>query len=87
MFLGEEWGAGSYREDWLRGRGKETAKREWEGGRYAMTPFDSHFSPTATSCRLALLEMRRFTAINLLAHLQEQSIMEGAGVITMEPRG
>lgn len=43
-----------------------------------MTPFDSHFSPTATSCRLALLEMSRFTVINLLAHLLEQSITEGA---------
>lgn len=52
-----------------------------------MTPFDSHFSPTATSCRLALLEMSRFTVINLLAHLLEQSIMKGAGVIRMKPQG
>lgn len=52
-----------------------------------MTPFDSHFSPAATSCRLALLEMSGFTVINLLAHLLEQSIMEGAGVIRKEPQG
>ncbi len=52
-----------------------------------MTPFDSHLSPTATSCLLALLEMSRFTVINLLAHLLEKPIMEGASVITMEPQG
>lgn len=52
-----------------------------------MIPFDSHFSPSATSCRLALLEMCCFTVINLLAHLLVQSIMEGAGVIIMEPQG
>lgn len=52
-----------------------------------MTPFDSHFSPTATSCPLALLEMGRFTVVNLLAHPLEQSIMEGASVIRMETSG
>lgn len=52
-----------------------------------MIPFDSHFSPTATSCRLALLEMSRFTVINLLAHLLEQSIMEGVSVNRMKPQG
>lgn len=49
-----------------------------------MTPFDSHFSPT---CRLTLLEMSRFPVINLVAHLLEQSIMEGASVIRVEPQG
>lgn len=52
-----------------------------------MTPFDSHFSLTATTCWLALLEMSCFTVINLQAHLLEESIMEGAGVILMEPQG
>lgn len=52
-----------------------------------MTPFDFHFSPTATSCPLALLEMGRFTVVNLLAHLLEQSIMEGASIIRMETSG
>lgn len=52
-----------------------------------MAPFDSHFSPTATSCPLALLEMGRFTVVNLLAHLLEQSIMEGAGIIGVIPQG
>lgn len=50
-----------------------------------------HFIPVSLlaviSCRLALLEMSRFTVINLVAHLAKQPIMEGAAVIRTEPQG
>lgn len=36
---------------------------------------------------LASLEMSRFTVINLLTHLTQQSVMEEAGVIRIEPPG
>lgn len=51
------------------------------------TPFDYNSTPTAMSCQLALLEMSRFTVINLLALLLEQSIMEGASVIRKQRLG
>lgn len=68
-------------------RRQETRAEGGKKGKYTMTPFYSHFSTPAVSCRLALLEMSRFTVIHLLAHLQEQSITEGVGVITKEPQG
>lgn len=37
--------------------------------------------------RLALLEMSRFTVINLLTHLTQQSVTEEAGVIRIKPPG
>lgn len=49
-----------------------------------MPPFDFHFSPTSASCRLAILDMSPSTVINLVTHLHEQSIMEGANIIRME---
>lgn len=52
-----------------------------------LTPLDYHFSPSAMSCQLALLEMSCSTVINLLAHLLERSIKEGDGVIRKETMG
>lgn len=62
-------------------------RRSWNDCECATAPFHFCFSATVISCRLALLEMSRFTVINLVAHLAKQPIMEGAAVIRTEPQG